>query len=581
MFLEEEDRKVIKEGLGEEGAPAWSCPNPFIVSAVFQKFGIENHNGRIYPEDVLKREVERYQVKIKEKRAYGECYRPEAMILTEKGWKHLYELEVGENVLTLNTKTNEIEIKPVQSIIRKPAKDLIRISGRSIDDYVTPEHGYAIYGRENKFSGFYTAEDIMSGVVKDQRHSYIPKTGTWVGRDDDTFTIPGFSVEELPKNMAKDLVEKYTKDLVIPMDIFAKFMGIYLSEGSHSKSRGYKVTIHQKKGDVCEEITKMLEEWGINYSVNTRKDGAKAFVVSDMRLHKYVSQFGLCYDKFVPLELKQQNSRTLRIFYDWFVLGDGRIRGDKRRTRGISLSTDVFSTSERLVKDLNEIQFKIGYSGVFHEEERNHDRKIEADRIIKAENSHKIYFTYQSLTKGIYLDDRFISCEKVHYDGEVMCPEVENHVWYVCDNGKCHWTKNCNHPEDSVIDLGRVCMNIVELHWEQHTLVGKIEIITSEAFRRQGIICCLGDTVANLLLSGLKIGVSSRAVGSVEQKFGKMIVGDDLELICWDVVSDPSTPNAWISTSYEDLAPFVESKQTDKDTIFENLSKFEDWLNVD
>ena len=139
----------------------------------------------------------------------------------------------------------------------------------------------------------------------------------------------------------------------------------------------------------------------------------------------------------------------------------------------------------------------------------------------------------------------------------------------------------CNHPDDSVIDLGRICMNIVELHWEQHTLVGKIEIITSEAFRRQGIICCLGDTVANLLLSGLKIGVSSRAVGSVEQKFGKMIVGDDLELICWDVVSDPSTPNAWISSSYDELAPFVESKQTNKETIFENLSKFEDWLNID
>ena len=141
----------------------------------------------------------------------------------------------------------------------------------------------------------------------------------------------------------------------------------------------------------------------------------------------------------------------------------------------------------------------------------------------------------------------------------------------------------CNHPEDSVIDLGRICMNIIELHWEQHTLVGKLEIITSEAFRRSGLICCLGDTVANLLLSGLKIGVSSRAVGSVEQRFGKMIVGDDLELICWDVVSDPSTPGSFISTEPEgkDLQIYVESDNTkaDKEKLFKKLDNFKTWLN--
>ena len=48
------------------------CPHPFIVSAVFQKYGIENANGRIYPESVLKREVEKYMQKIREKRGIGE-----------------------------------------------------------------------------------------------------------------------------------------------------------------------------------------------------------------------------------------------------------------------------------------------------------------------------------------------------------------------------------------------------------------------------------------------------------------------------------------------------------------------------
>jgi hypothetical protein len=137
-----------------------------------------------------------------------------------------------------------------------------------------------------------------------------------------------------------------------------------------------------------------------------------------------------------------------------------------------------------------------------------------------------------------------------------------------------------NHPDDSVVDLGRVAMNIIELHWEQHSLVGKLEIITSEGYRRTGICSTMGDQAANLLLNGLKIGISSRAVGSVEQKFGKMIVGDDLELITWDLVSDPSTPNAWLSEDPKEIAMYIENKKNEGEILIERLSKFDDWLDL-
>ena len=116
----------------------------------------------------------------------------------------------------------------------------------------------------------------------------------------------------------------------------------------------------------------------------------------------------------------------------------------------------------------------------------------------------------------------------------------------------------CNHPSESTIDLGRISHNIIELHWEGHTLVGKMELNISEGYRRFGMCSTLGDTAANLLLNGYKIGVSSRGVGSVEQKLGQYVVGDDFELICWDLVSDPSTPNAWIGHP-EELRAYVES----------------------
>ena len=571
-----ESYRKMNEGVGDE----FHCPYPFIVNAVFQKYDIENANGRIYPEHILKREVEKYQTMIKERRAIGECYRPEAMILTEYGWKHLYEIKEGENVLTLNTSTNEIEIQPVKNIVKyhKDGK-MINIKGRCIDDVVTPDHGFPLFNRDNKFKKFVTAKELLETDVN--AHYYIPKTGTWIGRNDEFMVVPKMEEHELGRNIRHDLKEKYLQDLVIPMDIFAKFMGIYLSEGSHSKktNKSNKVNIHQKKEDICIEIQKMLEDWGIGFTVNTSKSGSKTFVISDMRLCKYVSQFGLCYNKFVPFELKQQSKEILKIFYDWFVMGDGRIRGDKRR-KNSNFSDDVFSTSKQLALDLNEIQLKIGYSGNLLEEKRDNDRLIEG-RLIKGENSHPMYFTYRSLTKGIYADKRFLQVKEVDYNGDVMCVEVDNHVWYVMDNGKCHWTKNCNHPAESVIDLSRVAINIIELHWEGHTLVGQLEVLVSEAFRRNGIICCQGDQVAHLLLNGIKIGVSSRGLGTVTQKMGVLYVGEDYEIICWDVVSDPSTPGAFISQNVNNLQQYIESDTSSKNKpqLFEKLDKFNDWLN--
>lgn len=134
----------------------------------------------------------------------------------------------------------------------------------------------------------------------------------------------------------------------------------------------------------------------------------------------------------------------------------------------------------------------------------------------------------------------------------------------------------CNHPAESTIDLGRVSHNIIELHWEGRTLVGKMELNISEGFRKYGICSSLGDTVALLLLNGYKIGVSSRGVGSVEQKLGQYIVGDDFELICWDVVSDPSTPNAYISTTGGDeMIPWLENDltKTKKSPVNEKIEK--------
>lgn len=136
-----------------------------------------------------------------------------------------------------------------------------------------------------------------------------------------------------------------------------------------------------------------------------------------------------------------------------------------------------------------------------------------------------------------------------------------------------------NHPAESTIDLGRISHNIIEMHWEGKTLVGKIELNVSEGFRKYGIVSTCGDHAAQLLLMGFRIGVSSRGVGSVEQRLGQYVVGDDFELIAVDIVSTPSTPGAYIGTQ-EYLQQYVENDETNKSksSLNEKISRIKQVL---
>lgn len=129
-----------------------------------------------------------------------------------------------------------------------------------------------------------------------------------------------------------------------------------------------------------------------------------------------------------------------------------------------------------------------------------------------------------------------------------------------------------DHPESSVIAGDRISHNIVETWWEGQTLMGKMEILMTPGFINYGIVSTKGDEVANLLRNRIKIGVSSRGVGSLKEgRNGEQIVQDDFEIICWDVVTAPSTPDAWIFKNVEEARPFVEGVENKKDNLNESL----------
>lgn len=115
------------------------------------------------------------------------------------------------------------------------------------------------------------------------------------------------------------------------------------------------------------------------------------------------------------------------------------------------------------------------------------------------------------------------------------------------------------HPSETNINSDRISHNILETWWDGKTLMGKMEIIMSPGFINSGIISCAGDRIANYLRKGYTIGVSSRGTGSLKESGGVLIVQDDFDLICWDIVIIPSTPGSWMFQNKEDAKPFMES----------------------
>ena len=121
-----------------------------------------------------------------------------------------------------------------------------------------------------------------------------------------------------------------------------------------------------------------------------------------------------------------------------------------------------------------------------------------------------------------------------------------------------------NHPESSLIDLDRVSHLITDVWWEGPTLMGKLKLLTSPGFHERGIVSTKGDMAANYLRQGVTLGISSRGVGSLKKVGEQNEVQDDFELICFDLVSSPSTPGAYLFVNKEDRDMYSENLEEDK-----------------
>ena len=93
-----------------------------------------------------------------------------------------------------------------------------------------------------------------------------------------------------------------------------------------------------------------------------------------------------------------------------------------------------------------------------------------------------------------------------------------------------------DHPDSAVINLSAACHLVTEVWWDGDAVMGKVQVLNTPS----------GKILKELVNSGVKLGISSRGMGSVHESNGQTIVEDDFQLICFDFVSEPSTTGAFM-----------------------------------
>ena len=93
-----------------------------------------------------------------------------------------------------------------------------------------------------------------------------------------------------------------------------------------------------------------------------------------------------------------------------------------------------------------------------------------------------------------------------------------------------------DHPDDSVINLKNASHLATKMWWDGDNVMAKFEVLDTPS----------GKILKDLVKAGIKLGISSRGLGSTKNVKGDVMVEDDFQLICFDMVSEPSTPGAYL-----------------------------------
>jgi len=360
--------------------------------------------------------------------AHPNCYSEDTEVLATDGFVRIGDLEIGDEVFSLNPQTYQPEKTVVVNTIARTEKKMLHFYSHDFDLLVTSDHNmfverrvdHATRGRKYE-PGFCRASELHG-------EWRIFRGAKWIGREPKT--IQG-----------------------IDSELFVAFLGLWLAEGSLQRHLAVTHAINRTRGiiRIAQSRKKNSETYRTIVQIVKRLskvvwEAESAVYFRNAKLYRYLEQFGKARSKFVPQVVKNLSPRLIRIFLDHYCMGDGHIRKPRPFKEGRFIEERTYFTcSQQLADDLGELILKVGKRPSFHlmrtrgRECRfsNGTYKLNYD-VWRVSECNRLYARRQHDRKGI-------KTKVVPYKGTAVCVELDrNHTLYVRRNGKCCWCGNCD-----------------------------------------------------------------------------------------------------------------------------------------
>jgi hypothetical protein len=353
------------------------------------------------------------------------CYDKETEIYTNEGWKLFKDLNKEETILSLNPENFDLDyLKPIDYIDYDYNGKMINFKGQGIDLSVTPNHRMFVGRRPDVNKRDYIEWRFVSADKLNGKYKFH-KSSKWIGKE----------IKEMQLGSKK-----------VPFELYAEFMGWYLSEGSVVTSRKGRCIISQSKEknyDNWCRIKELLTE--IGFKIYITKIG---FEINDIELWEWLKQFGKCNEKYIPQEIKDAKPEKIRIFLDAYCLGDGHKRdGRKWKNGNFKPEITYFTSSKRIADDLGELLIKSAKSVSY---------RLMKTKGQKVKFKNGTYTINRDIWRISELNGRNVkktNKNEIEYSDKVYCVSLPKyHTLLIRRGGKVNWCGNC---ECALIPVGR------------------------------------------------------------------------------------------------------------------------------
>ncbi len=364
------------------------------------------------------------------------CYDSETEVLTENGWKKFWEVTWMDKICTLNRKTETIEFQHPTKIYRYNYRGkMYRIKTSRVDLLVTPNHKLAI----RKYPLCKKPSPIKLIRVDERfgKEKIFKKNGKWIGKKKEYFILPAVKIPHGNKHYSG---HRKLREKKLPIKLWLKFFGFWTAEGHTTKNKKYSeydVVVSNNDQNLLKEMKTILEKMG--FKPYLWKNQLR---VRNFQLWSYLKQFGKAHEKFVPKNIKKLSKSLLRIFFDYYIKGDGHRYG--RSMKGLSATT----SSPKLRDDLQEIALKLGISAYWKPAMKPGDSTFPSGH----KNKHYTWIVYfirknehRVHSSGFRKNKKWVE-KWVDYKGKVYCVSVPNKIIYVRRNGIPVWCGNSDPP---------------------------------------------------------------------------------------------------------------------------------------